>query len=61
MDKAIEKAMELLGKITKTEEKDDCYIFYNDEMEYDGVIVILKKNYRAMSMTEYVVKQIRRK
>ena len=61
MDGAREKIEELLGKITRTEEKKDCYIFYNDEMENDGVLVVLKKNNRIMSMTEYIVKQIGRK
>ncbi len=55
MDRAREKATKLLGKITKTEEKEDCYIFYNEEKEYDGVIIILKKNYKVVSMTEYVM------
>jgi hypothetical protein len=61
MDEAREKAEKLLGKITRTEEEKDCYIFYNDEMEFDGVLVVLKKNNRIMSMTEYVAKQIGRK
>ena len=55
MDRAREKAIKLLGKITKVEEKEDCYIFYNEDKEYDGVIVILKKNNKVISMTEYVM------
>ncbi len=55
MEEAKQKAEELLGKITRTEENDDCYIFYNDEMEYDGIVVVLKKNYKVMSMTEFLV------
>ena len=55
MEEAKRKAEKLLKKITRSEEDDDCYVFYNDEMEYDGVIIILKKNHRIMSMTEYIV------
>ncbi len=55
MEEAKQKAEELLGKITRTEENDDCYIFYNDDMEYDGIVVVLKKNYKVMSMTEFLV------
>lgn len=58
MDEALKIAEELLGKITNTEENPDCFIFYNDEMEYDGVIVIMKKNHKAMSMTEYIVRDL---
>lgn len=57
MDKALKKAEKLLGKITKTEEKPDAFIFYNEEMKEDGVIVIMKKSYRVMSMTEYVMRR----
>jgi hypothetical protein len=55
MEEAKRKAEELLNKITRTEENDDCYIFYNDEMEYDGIVIVLKKNYKVMSMTEFLV------
>lgn len=55
MKTAIQKAKKLLGKITKKEEKKDCYIFYNEEKEYDGVIVVMKGNYQVLSMTEYVM------
>lgn len=57
MDKALKIAEELLGNVTKTEEEPDCFIFYNEAMEYDGVIVILKKNHRIMSMTEYIMRK----
>ena len=53
---ATTKARHLLGKITKTEKTEDAYIFYNDEKKYDGVIVIMKKDGRIMSLTEYYMR-----
>lgn len=56
MERAYQKAKRILGKITRTEEKQNCYIFYNDNVKYDGVIVIMKNSNRAMSMSEYIMR-----
>lgn len=49
------KAEECLGKITSYEEEKDAYIFYNNELKQDGCVVILKRNGKVLTMTEYIV------
>ncbi len=49
------KAEDIIGKITHEEERLDAWIFYNDDMKYDGAVVILKKNGKILSMTEYII------
>ena len=49
------KAEECLGKITSYEEEEDAYIFYNNELKQDGCVIILKRNGKILTMTEYIV------
>lgn len=48
------KAEECLGKITNYEERQNAYIFYNDEIEQDGCVVFLKNSGKMLSMSEYI-------
>lgn len=49
------KAEECLEKITSYEEEENAYIFYNNELKQDGCVVILKRNGKVLTMTEYIV------
>lgn len=55
LDKYYEIAINILNEITNTEEKTDAIIFYNDNLKQDGCIVILKKDYKILTMTEYII------
>lgn len=48
-------AMEILGDVTNYEDRGDAVIFYNDNMKQDGCIVILKKDKKILTMTEYIM------
>jgi len=50
--KAAEKALQ---NITHYEETDDAFIFYNDGLKQDGVIVILKDKGIVLTMSQYIM------
>ena len=54
-DKAFDLAVNVLGEITNSEEYDDAFVFYNDNLEQDGVVVVLKGSMIVLSMSEYIV------
>lgn len=55
MDKMKQMAMNVLGEITFIDEKSNAVIFYNDNLRYDGCVVIMKNNYKLLTMTEYIL------
>lgn len=48
-------AIEMLGKITHVEERENAFVFYNDEIKQDGCVVILKGDEKILTMTEYII------
>lgn len=56
MFEEFKKAAEIaLQKVTHYEETEDAFIFYNDDMKEDGVIVILKDSGLVLTMSQYIM------